>query len=37
MLSFLRPYASEEMEAYPVSTRVNNPANDALACLAPLA
>ncbi len=24
----LRPYSSEELMAYPVSTRLNNPAND---------
>ena len=29
----LRPYPAEEMEAYPVSVRVNNPRNDDLACL----
>ena len=33
----LRPYASEELMAFPVSTRVNNPANDALECLEPVA
>jgi putative SOS response-associated peptidase YedK len=32
----LRPYPPEEMEAYPVSTRVNNPANDLPACMAPI-
>ncbi|MFI5341966.1 MAG: SOS response-associated peptidase family protein [Candidatus Methylomirabilales bacterium] len=32
----LRPYPDEEMIAYPVSTRVNNPANDTPECLAPL-
>ena len=34
---FLRPYPHEEMEAYPVNTRVNNPVNDSPACIAPLA
>ncbi len=29
----LRPYPPEEMEAYPVSTRVNNPANDTPECI----
>ena len=33
----LRPYPPEEMAAYPVSTRVNNPANDAPECTKPLA
>jgi putative SOS response-associated peptidase YedK len=32
----LRPYPSEEMVAYPVRTRVNNPANDTTKCIAPL-
>jgi len=32
----LRPYASELMTAYPVSTRVNNPANDVPDCVEPL-
>jgi putative SOS response-associated peptidase YedK len=32
----LRPYASEAMEAYPISLLVNNPANDAPACRARL-
>jgi len=30
---FLRPYPPEEMEAYPVSTRVNNPANGTRECI----
>jgi putative SOS response-associated peptidase YedK len=34
--SLLRPYPSEEMVAYPVSTKVNNPANDFPECIAPL-
>jgi putative SOS response-associated peptidase YedK len=33
---FLVPYAAEEMSAYPVSTRVNNPVNDSPECIAPL-
>ncbi len=32
----LRPYPSEGMVAYPVSTKVNNPANDSPECIAPL-
>ena len=32
----LRPYPSEEMAAYPVSTKVNNPANDTPECIAPM-
>ncbi len=32
----LRPYPAGEMAAYPVSTRVNNPANDTPECIAPL-
>ncbi len=32
----LRPYPAEVMTAYPVSTMVNNPANDTPACIAPL-
>jgi putative SOS response-associated peptidase YedK len=35
--SLLRPYPAEEMTAYPVSTRVNNPANDSPECLEPVA
>jgi putative SOS response-associated peptidase YedK len=31
----LRPFADELMEAYPVSTLVNNPANDSADCLHP--
>ncbi len=31
-----RPYPAEEMIAYPVSTRVNNPANDIPDCIEPL-
>ncbi len=33
----LKPYPAEEMEAYPVSTLVNNPANDLPQCVEPLA
>ncbi|MEE9123020.1 MAG: SOS response-associated peptidase [candidate division NC10 bacterium] len=32
----LRPYTSEELAAYPISTRVNNPANDTPDCIQPL-
>ena len=32
----LRPYPPEEMTAYPVSLRVNDPAHDDAACIAPL-
>ncbi len=35
--SLLRPYPSEEMTAYPVSTRVNNPANESPECVEPAA
>ena len=35
--ALLTPYPAEEMVAYPVSTRVNNPAYDAPECIAPLA
>ncbi len=31
--SFLQPYPPEEMEAFPVSTIVNNPKNDSEACI----
>ncbi len=33
LLPLLKPYPSEEMEAYPVSTKVNNPANDGPECI----
>ncbi|MFQ5546176.1 MAG: SOS response-associated peptidase [Acidiferrobacterales bacterium] len=33
----LKPYNSETMKAYPVSTRVNDPRNDDQACIAPVA
>jgi putative SOS response-associated peptidase YedK len=32
----LRPYSDDEMVAYPVSTQVNNPANDFPEMIAPL-
>lgn len=34
--SLIRPYPSEELTAYPVSTLVNNPRHDAPDCLEPL-
>ncbi|MCP4140756.1 MAG: SOS response-associated peptidase [Chloroflexi bacterium] len=34
--SLMRPYPAEEMEAYPVSTLVNNPANDRAECVVPV-
>ena len=37
LLPLLKPYPSEEMEAYPVSTKVNSPANDGPECINPLA
>jgi len=36
LLPMLRPYPSEEMLAYPVSRRVNNPDNDDPQCIEPL-
>jgi len=36
LLPLLRPYPSAEMEAYPVSRRVNNPDNDDPQCIEPL-
>jgi putative SOS response-associated peptidase YedK len=36
-LHLLRPYDSELMKAYPVSTAVNNPRNDSPGCIEPLA
>jgi putative SOS response-associated peptidase YedK len=36
-LHLLRPFPSHKMNAYPVSTAVNNPRNDAPECIAPLA
>jgi len=35
--SVLSPYPAEDMTASPVSTRVNNPANDSPECLEPVA
>lgn len=32
----LQPFPSQELTAYPVSTRVNNPANDTPECIEPL-
>jgi putative SOS response-associated peptidase YedK len=37
LLHLLRPYPSERMTAYPVSTLVNNPRNDVADCIMPLA
>lgn len=34
--SFLQPYNSEEMEAYPVSRHVNSPQNDSPECIIPI-
>ena len=36
LLPLLRPYPAEEMEAYPVSTRVNNPSHDSQECIVSL-
>ena len=36
-LHLLRPYPTEKMTAYPVSTTVNNPRNDVPDCIQPLA
>ena len=36
MKALLRPYPNEELTAYPVSTRVNNPRHEAPECLEPL-
>jgi len=35
--AMLRPFSSSEMEAFPVSTIVNNPRNDVPQCVEPLA
>ncbi|UCC53741.1 MAG: SOS response-associated peptidase family protein, partial [Anaerolineaceae bacterium] len=35
-LHLMRPYATEGLEAYPVSTAVNNPRNDAAVCVEPV-
>ena len=37
LTALLRPYPSEELTAYPVSTLVNNPRHDAPQCLEPVA
>ena len=34
--SLLTPFPADEMEAYPVSTMVNNPRNDRIECIEPL-
>jgi putative SOS response-associated peptidase YedK len=34
--ALLRPYLSEELTAYPVSTLVNNPRHDVPQCLEPV-
>jgi putative SOS response-associated peptidase YedK len=34
--SLLRPYPPDEMEAYPISTLVNNPGNDQQECVEPV-
>lgn len=34
--SFLKPYPSEEMEAFPVSRAVNSPQNDSAECVLPI-
>jgi putative SOS response-associated peptidase YedK len=36
LLPLLKPYPAEEMEVYPVSTKVNSPANDGPGCIQPL-
>lgn len=36
LLPLLRPYPSDEMEVYPVSAKVNSPANDGPWCIQPL-
>lgn len=36
LMPLLRPYPSEQMEAYPVSTHVNKPANDDPECVEPV-
>jgi len=36
LLPLLTPYPAEEMEVYPVSTWVNNPAHDSQECIQPL-
>jgi putative SOS response-associated peptidase YedK len=34
--ALLRPYSAEEMVAYPISTKINNPANDSADLIVPL-
>ena len=36
LLPLLKPYPAEEIAAYPVSTKVNNPSHDSPECLLPL-
>ena len=36
LLPLLVPYRAEEMEAYPVSIKVNNPAHNSPECVLPL-
>ena len=36
LLPLLKRYPVEEMEPYPVSTKVNSPANDGPECIEPL-
>jgi len=36
LLDLLKPYPSVEMEVYPVSPKVNSPANDGPGCVQPL-
>ncbi|WP_047865480.1 SOS response-associated peptidase [Rubrobacter aplysinae] len=36
LMPLLSPYPSEQMEAYPVSTHINKPANDDPACVEPV-
>ena len=36
LLPLLKPYPAEEMEAYPVSARMNNPSHDGPECIEPL-
>jgi putative SOS response-associated peptidase YedK len=35
-LQLLKPYPSEEMEAYPVSRAVNSPSFDEISCIMPI-
>jgi putative SOS response-associated peptidase YedK len=36
LMSFLKPYPGEAMEAFPVSTMVNSPQNDSPECVLPI-